>query len=31
MSIQDMIKQLNPKIIGMINYYSCRFAHRKLG
>lgn len=29
-SIQDMIKLLNLKIIGMRNYYSRRFAQRKL-
>ncbi|MFZ3131504.1 MAG: group II intron maturase-specific domain-containing protein [Desulfosporosinus sp.] len=30
MSIEDMIRQLNPKIIGMRNYYNRRFAQRKL-
>ena len=29
-SIQDMIKLLNPKIVGMRNYYNREFAQEKL-
>lgn len=29
-SIEDMIKMLNPKVIGMRNYYTRRFSRQKL-
>ena len=29
-SIEDMIKMLNPKVVGMRNYYTRRFSRQKL-
>ena len=29
-SIEDMVKLLNPKIVGMRNYYTRRFSRQKL-